>query len=197
MYGYRPNYLRRQARIKAERRLKLIRFAFIFFFLGAIFGWLITRFDIVMRSPILFTEPEMISPLPEESKNAPRGELIESVEAKEPEPTPTPVSNYVTGEASYYSIAGCLGCDPEAIMANGEKLDDTIRTLALTPEMVSRHKLLNDTVTVINLANGQKTRARVTDTGGFGKYGRVADLSLATKEAINCPSLCEVKIVLD
>lgn len=108
-------------------------------------------------------------------------------------PTPKPETS-IEGEASYYSVAGCLGCSPTLTMANGERLDDSKLTIALTPEMVSKYKLLNDTVKVTNVDNGAHTYAKVTDTGGFAKYNRVADLSLATKEAILCPSLCIVKV---
>src|SRR5690606_21707753 len=103
--------------------------------------------------------------------------------------------NFLEGTASYYSVAGCMGCSPTLTMANGETLTDEDLTLALTPEVVNEKKLLNDLVTVINLTNGKEIKARVTDTGGFGKLGRVADLSLATKNAINCNDLCNVKVI--
>jgi len=109
----------------------------------------------------------------------------------EPEP------NHVTGTASYYSREGCIGCSENLTMANGETLDDTAQTVALTPELVSKYKLLNDIVTIENLHTGDKTYAKVTDTGGFARYNRVADLSVATKEALNCSSLCEVKVVFN
>lgn len=141
---------------------------------------------------ISLTRPSVvISPLSE--KIAPHG--VEQVQAKEV--TPTPLSKFVIGEASYYSFVGCLGCDSNRIMANGEKLDDSKLTLALTPATVKKYKLLNDKVKIINLGNGHTTYAKVTDTGGFAKYNRVADLSVATKNAIGCKSLCQVKIIFD
>jgi rare lipoprotein A (peptidoglycan hydrolase) len=82
-------------------------------------------------------------------------------------------------------------------MANGETLDDEKLTLAMTPAEVREHKLLNKTVTVRNTKTGSIAKARVTDTGGFGKYNRVADLSLATKQAINCTDLCHVEVTAD
>lgn len=109
--------------------------------------------------------------------------------------TPQAHATEFQGEASYYSRAGCLGCDSAFIMANGDVLDDSKSTIALTPETVKKHKLLNDWVGVINLANNEWTIARVTDTGGFGKYNRVADLGVAVKEAIGCNSLCNVIII--
>jgi rare lipoprotein A (peptidoglycan hydrolase) len=103
----------------------------------------------------------------------------------------------ISGQASYYSEDGCLGCNDELRMANNEILDDDVRTIALTPETVSQYKLLNDKVIVRNASTGATTTARVTDTGGFAKYDRVADLSVATKEAINCGDLCEVEITIE
>lgn len=111
-----------------------------------------------------------------------------------PEVKPVPKTTRLQGTASYYSRAGCLGCSENLTMANGETLDDTRLTIALTPETVSAHKLLNDEVRVINVNNGQEVYAKVTDTGGFAKYNRVADLGVAVKEAISCTSLCEVVI---
>lgn len=96
------------------------------------------------------------------------------------------------GEASYYSVEGCIGCNDERIMANGEVLEDSNKTVALTPEIVRKHKLMNKTVKIINTTNDMTVYAKVTDTGGFGELGRVADLSVATKNAIDCNDLCNV-----
>lgn len=98
------------------------------------------------------------------------------------------------GIASYYSIAGCLGCSSSFTMANGQRLDDTKMTVALTPANFRAYK--NKFVDITNVKNGKTVRAKVTDTGGFGKYNRVADLSLATKKALGCNDLCKVKVVL-
>lgn len=111
-------------------------------------------------------------------------------------PTPTPTKLMWQGKASYYSRAGCLGCNPTFTMANGETLDDSRRTIAMTPEDVRKHHLLNTTVTITNNASGATTIARVTDTGGFARYSRIADLSLATKVALGCADVCEVTIAL-
>lgn len=97
------------------------------------------------------------------------------------------------GEASWYSWEGCIGCNENRIMANGEQLDDTRFTLAMTPEEVSKYKLINDMVEVCNTDNGKCVTAKVTDTGGFEKYNRVADLSVATTQEIEC-SNCIVRI---
>lgn len=194
---YKLDYIRKSRQTKRNSSRKTL----VFFILGGIVGWLLSNYalrgyQVRIQSPLIIERYEMLSPLPEETTTD--GALImQPVEDTESTPTPEPVSNFVTGEASYYSETGCLGCNSELKMANGERLDDTVQTVALTPETVSKYKLLNDTVTIINLTTGQSTKARVTDTGGFGKYGRVADLSLATKNAIDCQNLCQVKVIFD
>lgn len=161
---------------------------------------LIVQYPVVVevRSPILVEKREMLSPIASQSAEVATvsAELISQAHASEPEPTPTPEleERILKGEASYYSEDGCLGCSETLTMANGERLDDTQYTVALTPEMVSKYKLLNDTVRIYNPSQDRTVLARVTDTGGFGKYGRVADLSVASKEALGCQSLCDVEI---
>ena len=95
---------------------------------------------------------------------------------------------HLEGEASWYSIDGCLGCNAGRIMANGEKLDDAKKTIACNDYP------LGTRVLVENTKNNLFTEAVVTDTGGFGRYNRVADLSLATRDAIGCGGLCEVRV---
>lgn len=88
------------------------------------------------------------------------------------------------GEASYYSRAGCLGCDPAMIMANGQPLNDSALTMAIGANL--KH-LVGHNARVTSLATGKAITVRITDTGGFyqAKYGhRVADLTVATKNAI-------------
>lgn len=88
------------------------------------------------------------------------------------------------GQASYYSRSGCLGCNPLFIMANGQPLNDNALTMAIGAD--KRH-LVGYQAKVTNLATGLSTTVTITDTGGFyqDKYGnRVADLTIATKEAI-------------
>ena len=121
-------------------------------------------------------------------------EKPELVKTRENDVVPTNGKLTWNGQASVYTEAGCLGCDPELIMANGEKLDDKKLTIAMLPEVVNQHKLLNDKVRITNQTNGLFVEARVTDTGGFGKYNRIADLNKATAEAINCKGLCQVKV---
>jgi rare lipoprotein A (peptidoglycan hydrolase) len=88
------------------------------------------------------------------------------------------------GIASYYSKAGCLGCNPLFVMANGQVLDDNALTMAIGAD---RKHLVGYNARVTNLATGKSVVVRITDTGGFykDKYGnRVADLTIGTKTAI-------------
>lgn len=92
-----------------------------------------------------------------------------------------------TGEAwvgvcTYYSHAGCEGCSAGQIMANNEPFDENAMTIAFmrTP--------LNTLVEVYNHDNKLGVIARVTDRGGFEKYGILADLSLGVARAIGLVS---------
>lgn len=136
--------------------------------------------------------PENDIEVPEEDKNL-REFKFDRVEPKK--------TTTLEGEASYYSVLGCLDCHPEQIMANGDVFDENELTLAigLKPETTVPLIPLNKNVKVCNLENEYCTIARVTDTGGFYSetYNwRVADLSKATKEVLNCSDLCKVKIEL-
>lgn len=102
----------------------------------------------------------------------------------------------VQGIASYYSREGCIGCSSTLTMKNGEVLDDEKLTIAVTPSDWNTYQLKNKNVIVTNVTNGKKTIAKVTDTGGFAVYHRIADLSFAVKRSIQCSDLCEVNIVL-
>lgn len=144
--------------------------------------------------PPFTIEPRVISPIPDEVKEASPSAMIQVVSQVQAAEIPV-INGTVKGMASYYSEEGCLGCNAELIMANGEKLSDKAYTVALTPELVKEHKLLNDMVKITNVLTKNTVIAKVTDTGGFAKYNRVADLSVATKEALHCGHICEVEIV--
>lgn len=143
----------------------------------------------ILVAVILTQEPKTVSPIPD-------NHIVST-------PTPTtkqllkPTKIVIVGKASYYSRAGCLGCSKTLTMANGEPLDDSKITIALTPEIVRQHKLLNKIVTVRNIETGTMTHAKVTDTGGFARHNRIADLSVATKHALACRDLCEVAVTID
>lgn len=92
------------------------------------------------------------------------------------------------GVASYYSREGCVGCSKNLLMANGKPLVNENLTVAF-------NKLkLGSKVKVINLKNNMSVMATVTDTGGFERLGRIIDLTVGTKNAINCSDLCRVKV---
>lgn len=101
----------------------------------------------------------------------------------EPKPATAPILQVeakkliIKGKVSYYSWDGCLGCNKNRIMANGEQLNDNKYTLALYPRLFKEYK--NQIVTVVNLDNGKQINCKVTDSGGFEKYNRIADLSVA------------------
>ena len=109
-------------------------------------------------------------------------------EINKEEPKPAEVVQAKVGKASFYSTTGCLGCSPTLTMANGEKLDDTKLTVAYN------HAPLNSFIKITNTLNGKSVTAKVTDRGGFEKHGKIVDLSVATKEALNCGSTCLVKV---
>lgn len=145
----------------------------------------------VKVNPLFTIEPRFISP--EGSASAvvkEQATVAGEVQAKEPEV----VNGTIQGTASFYSENGCLGCNAGLIMANGEKLNDKNYTIALTPELVKQYKLLNDMVKVVNIKTKATVIAKVTDTGGFAKYNRIADLSLATRDALGCDHLCQVEV---
>lgn len=132
----------------------------------------------------------IISPIPEAGQS---GQIA-------PEATPTPTPEATTpynapqrpliGKASYYSVAGCLGCSPTLTMANGERLDDSRLTLAYN------HAPLNTRVKITNTVNGKTVVATITDRGGFERYGKIADLSVATRDALGCGDVCPISIEL-
>lgn len=96
--------------------------------------------------------------------------------------------NVVRGKASYYSRAGCLGCSKDMIMANGEPLDDSKLTVAYNDAPI------NSYVTVTNVGQNKSVRAKVTDTGGFKRHGKIVDLTMATRDAIGCGPVCDVEV---
>jgi len=94
------------------------------------------------------------------------------------------------GLASYYSHEGCVGCNGKQIMSNGKPFIEEAITIAYNRVPLGSY------VRVTNLKTGDSIVAEVTDTGGFEELGRIADLSLGTKNAINCSDICEVEIEL-
>jgi rare lipoprotein A (peptidoglycan hydrolase) len=155
---------------------------------------------IIHSEPRGYDETPLISPIPESTI------IVSPSPSVSVSPSPTPTIQVIpelqvekqprhSGLASYYSRAGCVGCSPTMTMANGQSLDDSRLTVAF-----NRAKL-NSKVKVINVKTGQSVIATVTDRGGFEaeKYNvngkqRIIDLTVATKEAINCSDLCTVEV---
>lgn len=166
-------------------------------------------YDLRFQTPIIIQTPvkiesrtPMVSPMasPEATPSAtttPEPEVEEtSLQIVKPA-LAKETARVLVGEASFYSTKGCMGCDPEQIMANGVKLDDSQLTVALPPHIVTEYKLLNDMVRIKNTSNGKEVIAQVTDTGGFYKLTngrRVADLTIATRDALGCKDLCQVEV---
>lgn len=95
----------------------------------------------------------------------------------------------MVGKASFYSKAGCLGCGENQITASGEKFDENAFTLAC-------NKLpLGTMVEIINTRNNLSVIAKVNDRGGFEKYGRIADLSLASAKQIDLKTDRDIIII--
>lgn len=92
------------------------------------------------------------------------------------------------GTASYYSRAGCVGCSPGMIMANGQPLDDTKPTAAFN------RADLGTKLRVTDRKNGNSVVVEVTDRGGFEDLGRIIDLSLAAKNSLDCTDLADVLV---
>lgn len=100
--------------------------------------------------------------------------------------TPTPLqapSNIYIGKVSYYSRGGCLGCSGDLRTGSGEPLDDSRLTLAIPCENVGIIKY-GTMARVTNLDNGLSVEVTINDCGGFTRHGRIADLSLATYNAL-------------
>ena len=156
----------------AIKGLKLIVIVCIFMILADMWG---KTFRLKYQSPVLIErrieKQEFISPIVEEEQSY------------------TPETIWA-GVASWYGAKPewCVGCNPDFIMANGNKLDDTKKTLAFNDLP------LGDWVVITNVANGKSEEVEITDTGGFKSLDRIADMSLALKNALDCSDLCDVTI---
>ncbi len=163
--------LKRQFILPVQFFIKRKIITIIIFFLAFIIGVLL---GMVLFSP----KQEMLSP---------RGCQIVNLDVGTNIPDIKKLKSW-TGLASYYSREGCIGCSANLHMANGKPLVDENLTVAF-------NKLpLGSKVKVTNLKNNQSVVATVTDTGGFEKLGRIIDLTIGTKTAINCSDLCSVSV---
>lgn len=121
---------------------------------------------------------------------SPMGPEIVSSPSPMPSPVPPkPAKPPVKGLASYYSREGCIGCSGNLRMANGEPLDDNRLTIAYN------YGKLNSVVEITNTKNGKTVTATVTDRGGFERHGKIADLSVATRDALGCGHVCTIELI--
>lgn len=127
---------------------------------------------IVLANLIWGKPPELLSPVPSTLN------YLEVPRVYAAESTPEPTLITYEGKVSHYSHAGCIGCSKNQVMGNLEKFDENAFTIAVPCELI-KNKTLNYKMIarVTNLDTGLSAEARVTDCGGFSKYGRIADLS--------------------
>lgn len=187
----KTNLRRRRMTVKVLKILRLGVIAFLLFQVGhflIIFTHYI-NYTVILQSPVVIKKVE---PTPTPTSVVLKKRTTESTPRGANHITDT--SKKVSGIAGYYSRTGCLGCSQSLIMANGEKLTDSDLTIALNIDLVNTNKLLNDIVEVRNIDSNLTVKARVTDTGGFNQYGRIADLSVATRDAIKCSNLCRISV---
>lgn len=149
---------------------------FIFFILGL---WLGGKLQMRRDAKLVVPEVKPVIVEPQEVKITPK---------VEPTTAPKAPQRPTKGKASYYSVEGCIGCSPNRTMANGQRLDDSRVTLAYN------HAPLNTWVVITNVGTGDTIKAQITDRGGFERHGKIADLSVATKEAIGCGDVCQIII---
>lgn len=134
----------------------------------------VTLYEIVNK----FTDGLKIMPEPtpkEEPATTPSQTILNN--SKESKPS-TQSAGVWTGKVSHYSRSGCIGCSATLTMANGQELKDEAFTIAFNQAK------LNSKVRLTNLDNGKTVEAVVTDRGGFEKYNRIADLTLAVAGAL-------------
>lgn len=153
---------------------------------GSLIGLLIIFVFALISIMFLLAQKPVISPL-QDTIISP---LLEPTTTPIPTPTPLLEPTTYTGFASYYSVDGCIGCNENRIMANGEKLDDTKLTVAFN------RAPLNSYVLIQNVGTGAVVTAKVTDTGGYERHGKIIDLSVATRDALGCDDVCMVQVIL-
>ena len=125
-------------------------------------------------------------------------------------PTPTITQKLgvsLKGEASWYGTGEgeCLGCAPHYnedgypyyVMANGEILNDSIKTVAC--RMGAGNSCdqfpIGSKVRIRNLENNMMTEARVTDVGGL-RPGRIIDMSKKVRDSLNAFGNIQVEVTL-
>lgn len=152
------------------------------FILGLIVGTYLfsNKYVVKLRSP--FQNPFVINERVIEIKYS--EPVLEATEEAEIEET-SEIDIMYDGKVSYYSHEGCLGCNENQIMGNGQPFDENDLTLAIPCEDIISGKYEYGTkVRVVNQDNFNSADAVITDCGGFSKYDRVADLSLGLAQKL-------------
>jgi len=190
--GY-PIHTTREQRMKLEKRKIMLRkawkvFKIVWFVLGTI--------AILSVIQSFFSTHEFRSPIIERVETTPTPTAILSptpmtTPIETPIPTiyrktiPSPTKLPVQGKVSHYSTEGCLGCSASLTMGNGQTLDDTAYTIAVQCEAIRSGEVsYNTKVRITNIDNGKSVVGTITDCGGFSKYNRIADLTLAVAGAL-------------
>ena len=105
-----------------------------------------------------------------------------------PKPTADPDEVWHIGKASFYSTTGCIGCSDDLRMANGQPLNDNHLTVAFN------RSPLGSKVEIVNQKTLKRAVAIVTDRGGFERHGKIIDMTPATRDAIGCGDVCNVRV---
>ena len=169
----------------AKQGLKWFLIAIAVIVIADLFG---DNYNLKWQSPLLIerrkTNIVTVSPV------APKEEVEETEEIGSIPATSGGDARMWAGNASWYGARDewCVGCNPNFIMANGQKLDDSKKTLAFN------QLPLGTWVTVTNVDTGLREEAEITDTGGFNDLGRIADLSVALRNALGCGDICTVTV---
>lgn len=180
---YIPTRRFRVWRRRNRRTIKIIFWVSLSCIASCIAGFIV---GFTILSKIHAKGPELITPCPDNGCFQPTP--TEKPVKIEPTTSPNTPEMPLNGKASYYTLKGCIGCRDDRKMANGEVLDDTRVTVAYN------RAALNSYVVITNRNNGKVVTAKVTDRGGFENHGKIVDLSLATKNILECPDVCEVSI---
>lgn len=173
----RNNYLNARRRARSHDRLGMV-LAVIFMLSMS------TMIALLSIQPKVVTSTMTVN-VPEDKVEKPKITqlTIENIEPVKVEVVKVEPFKTVQGGVSYYSHAGCLGCSVNQITASGEAFDENAMTFAIPAEW-RREVPMGTRAVVTNLDNGISIEARANDTGGFYKYGRIADLSKGLMEKL-------------
>lgn len=117
-----------------------------------------------------------------------------------PTPTPEPVveaksqarekGQILEGWATWYGTGAneCLGCNPERIMANGQRLDDDALTVACNDFPLGTRLVIQN---LREDGTGRIVEAIVTDRHGSNI---IVDMTKAVRDAIGCKGKCWVRL---